>query len=419
MKINEAVRALLDSGKRSRQEICTDLGVSPGLLSQWATGKELITEPHLSKLVDAAIPDSEGTKEAELLRLLLLLYEERVVRGAESERQRWTEASRHLAGRALRLGLDLTSTAAAPSAKSSGRTLSDFPFYPLAIVSGDKREDSASRITAADFGAVSASHAEFRWLCALKLRPEVELYGDKVFVLESASELRARFGKKHLLIVGSPGSNHLARRCLLVPPRPGWRPAAAIFRFNLPQHTLAKIEQFLEPLPGMRPQQLAGKRAEEGTERDMKNWLHYLFTGGIVDPTHTDHWLRGFDLPSSRDYGLVTLARNPFSDPAEPMFCVMVAGFHMLGTAHALRMLANPAETFARHPLGGVIEISINVGLPFAKRFDDSSADWDDKDGYRIDELRERLLKMQTDLAPTLHISREQIQECVTFLDEL
>src|SRR5262249_55722445 len=216
MRIHEAVRALLERG--SRQELAKDLGVSQALLSQWASGKELITEAHLAKLVDRVTAGAEGTKQAELLRLLLLLAGERTDRALEAEaandsdRRRWTETSRALMHGALGLGLGLALKTMAGAEKASGRTLCDFPFYPLAIVSGEKREQSSSRITAADFGAVSASHAEFRWLAALSLRADVELYGDKVFVLETAEELRERFGKMHLLIVGSPGSNHLARR---------------------------------------------------------------------------------------------------------------------------------------------------------------------------------------------------------------
>ena len=277
-------------------------------------------------------------------------------------------------------------------------------------------------MTAGDFGAVGASHAELRWLCDLGLRNDVELYGDKVCVLESTEELKERFGKKHLLIVGSPASNHLARRCLLFPSKRDWRPAAAIFRFNLPQHTLQKIEKFLESLSGLRTKQLVGKRADEGTEKDMKNWLHYLFTGGILDPTNTHYWVRGLDLPNSRDYGLITLGRNPFSDPNDQShMCIVVAGFHLLGTAHALKMLANAMENFKRHPLGGVIKVSIDTGLPFAKRFDDSTAEWDDRVGYGIDDLRDRLKKMLVDLAPTptLNIRAEEIDECLSFLNTL
>jgi len=108
--------------------------------------------------------------------------------------------------------------------KTKSRTLQDFPhaFYPMAIVTGDKREDSESRITVGDFGAVSASPAESRWLLRLGLRSDVEIYSDKVFLLQKPEELRERFGEKHLLVIGSPGSNHFARLCPLSPPLRGF-----------------------------------------------------------------------------------------------------------------------------------------------------------------------------------------------------
>jgi transcriptional regulator with XRE-family HTH domain len=272
--IHDDVSAILKKAKLNRKEIASNLGVSLQLISQWSTGKELIGEPHLARLIELEGPSSREAKEREFLRLLLVLWQERIERenDQDKDKQRWTDSTKDLARRALKPALDLATTRT-PNVKSSGRTLCDFPdsFYPLAIVSGDKREDSESRITAADFGAVSASPAEFRWLCELGLQGGAELYGDKVFVLENVEELKARFGKRHLLIVGSPGSNHLARRCQLVPPRSGWRSTAAIFRFNVAQSTLRKIDEFVESVKELKRKQLVGRRAEESTELVLKN----------------------------------------------------------------------------------------------------------------------------------------------------
>jgi len=421
LSISDEVRTILT--RKNRKEIAHLLNVTEALLSQWASGKQLITELQLAKLVELLGNGSVREKEDELLHLFLLLWHERIERAVETERKGRVGATpwNALALGAMGLVNKATVLKTTPP-KASGRTLNDFPssFYPLAIIAGDKREESASRITAADFGAVSASHAEFRWLCELALRDDVELYGDKVFVLESAEELKARFGQKHLLIVGSPGSNHLARRCLLEPSLPGWRPAAPIFRFNVHQYTLRRIEDLVSSLHGMTSKQLVGKRADESTERDMKQWLHYLFTGGILDPTYSGYWLRGHEIPYSRDYGLITLARNPFSDQGgQPYMCIMAAGFHLPGTAHALRMLARPEENFARHPLGGVIQVSIDPNLPFAKRFDDSSAQWDDEGGYSVEDVSGGLKKMQVEVPPTLHVSRKELEECLRFVSTL
>jgi hypothetical protein len=394
----DEVRALLD--RTVRKDIKETLDVSTALLSQWSTGKELIPEHHLATLVDSLVERPE-MKQQELLRLLLMLWLERVERDATvaEPKRRWLASSAGLAKRTMERALTLIEEE--PLSKSSGRTLREFPhsFYPLAIICGDKREQSESRISRADFGAVSPSPAEFRWLCSLGLRQDVELYGDKVFVLETYEQLRERFGQKHLLVVGSPGSNHLARRCLLGRPKTGWLHAAPIFRFNLPQSVLQKIEEFVESLDGLRPRELVGKQAEEQTERAMKNWLRYLFAGGILDPTHTGHWVHGLDLNLARDYGLVTIARNPFSESRDtPYLCVMVAGFHLFGTAHALKMFGNPEKTFSKHPYGGVVKVHIDTTLPFAKRFDDATPEWDDPAGYALEDIIERMNKMKTGL---------------------
>jgi hypothetical protein len=408
----------------NRKETTFLLGVSTPQLSHWATGKDLISEPHLATLVNALPLDMES-KQREFLRVSLLLWQEKLRRdsGPDRDKSRWNPDTIALANLSFERAI-ATLSDRRQVVKTEGYTLRDFPrsFSPLAIISGDKREDSGSRITWADVGAVSPSHAEFRWLPSLGLDRSVEIYSDKMFVLETADELKKRFGEKHLLVLGSPASNHLARRCLLARQDriKGWQPAAPIFRFNLPKFVLKNIEAFISSVEGKKAKELAARQEDPSTSNNMKTWLHYLFTGGILDPTHSNHWLRGFELPPHRDYGLVTLARNPFSDPSgKPYLCIMVAGFHLFGTAHALKMLSTAEKSFERHPYGGVIEIDIASGLPFASRFDESTAAWDDPDGYEPRQVRDGLIRMKTNLYPTLHVTSEEIDECLAFLDLL
>jgi len=408
----------------NRKETKETLDVSSGLLSQWATGKELITEPHLARLVNGLPLDSDA-KQLEFIRVGLLLWHERVNRDASlaPDKRRWNTDARILANAALERAMS-TLSQRGHATRTSGRTLRDFPsFSPLAVISGDKREDSVSRISCADFGAVSPSHAEFRWLPSLGLDSSVEIYGDKMFVLEDADKLKKRFGEKHLLVLGSPASNHLARRCLLSRQNrvKGWQPAAPLFRFNLPKFVLQNIESFISSVAGMTAKELVAKQDDQSISSNMKAWLHYLFTGGILDPSGGPHWLRGFDLNSQRDYGLVSLARNPFSDPSrKPFMCIMVAGFHLFGTAHSLKILSNADKAFEKHPFGGVIKVDINNGLQFASRFDESTAEWDDPKGYDPVQVRDGLMKLKDDHQyETLHISEDEIDECLEFVDVL
>jgi len=294
----------------------------------------------------------------------------------------------------------------------------------MAVITGDKREESESRITAGDFGAVSASPAECRWLQRLRLRHDVEVFGDKVFVLENVETLKRRFGEKHLLVIGSPGSNHLARRCLLPQPSPGWTHAAPFFRFNPRPNILRHIENLLQDLREFSPKQLVGRSADQQIERELKHSLHGLFTGGILDPTYKDLWIRAEDVPPNYDFGLVSLARNPLAEPGSGFLCVMVAGFHMFGTAHALGMLGQPAgsgEVFDRHPLGGVIKVAIDTRRPFGDRFDDSSAEWDTESEYTIEHMRSGLKEIQAALDQSRHIfvDATEVRECLKLLDEL
>jgi hypothetical protein len=206
----------------------------------------------------------------------------------------------------------------------------------------------------------------------------------------------------------------------LATPKAGWAAAAPFFRFNLPQEVLQKIEGSLAKLEGLKKKELKIRQEDEGTEAEMKQWLKYLFQGGILDPTNDGFWIRGHGPIESRDYGLVTLARNPFSEVADNYLCVMVAGFHLFGTAHALKMLATAHKSFEHHPVGGVIKVDIDIGLEFGDRFDQSSAEWDDENGYSIQELEERLQRMKGKLQPALHhICPKDLDDCLTFLHNL
>ncbi len=417
MSFTEEIRRLLDT---DRKRIREELGVSTALLSQWSTGKELISEPHLASMVNLGAGASD-TKEEEFIRLFVMLSKERIIKDNANEqtKRRWTNPSAALALRALDRLLGSAANRSSLRPKE-GATLANFPesFYPLAIISGDKRETSQTRISKADFGAVSASHAEFRWLCALGLREDVEIYGDKIFVREKPDRLKARFGRRHLLVVGSPASNHLARRCMLAQPVAGWRTASPIFRFNVPQTVLQNIELSLEKLDGLSRRELVGKQAEERTEAEMKTWLRYLFQGGILDPTNTDLWIHGHAHAESRDYGLISLARNPFSDPSDRFYCILVAGFHLFGTAYGIKMLAS-RDNFDRHPFGGVMKVEIDTDLEFGDRFDSSVAEWDDPAGYDKGILIERLKRMQGNTVPHLHhITQADLEACLEFVTE-
>lgn len=413
MRLHERLKELLGGTKQA--SLAGKLGVSGSTVSQWLSGTESCGAHHLAKIVQSYSGGDAKWQQVELQRLLILLWREH----AGDQGNKWTDETRSLMDQCLADLLAIVDRTKAP-VKRTGRTLGDFPdsFYPMAVVSGDKREVSETRINAGDFGVVSASPAESRWAFKLGLRDDVEFYGDKIFILATEEELKDQFGKRNILVIGSPASNHLSRRLLLAKPPHDWhRRAVPIFRFNLDQQILEEIENFLRSIAHLNAKQLVGKQGDPATERQMKHWLHYLFTGGIIDPSNHDLWLRGFDLPPARDYGLISFARNPFAEDDEYV-CILAAGFHMFGTSHAIKRLSDSAF-FSKHPFGGVIRVGINLDLSFHARFDESEADWDDDSQYDKKAIVTGLKTLRDSIPRRISITSEEIDDCLEFIEAL
>jgi hypothetical protein len=422
-KLHERLSDLLSEHGIKQSALARTLGIAAPTVNEWLKSDgSKPADVYLVRLVHEMLALSPDAKAALVAELLVLSQAQRLF-----DDKRWTEwtardpGANQIAAAALQLLERVPSRRQTPGRKTSGRTLEDFPesFYPLVIVEGDKREQSESRISAADFGAVTASPAEARWLAQLQLREDVEWLTDKVVILENIAQLRKRFGRRNLLIVGSPASNHLARRLHLGKPLPGWRRAAPIFRFNIPQDVLMEVEDFLESLAPLNQKQLVGKQADPATERQVKQWIRFMFTGGVFCPTGGDD-LRAIDMRPNRDFGLITLARNPFADSDE-FVSILVSGFHMMATAHAIRLLSEPTN-FEHHPMGGVIRVRLDEQQPFGLRFDGSTAEWDteEKSNYTVAQLEgdlQRLHKLER--APRGHVGLSEFRECLEFLKEL
>ena len=403
-------------GDREHKEINDKLGVSIGRISQ------LIQRPDESFIARLVADDGQapvGERKRKLVELLLLAESVRI---EQENGAKWTDAARKFARDSIQ---DALKDLARSPSKTSGRTLCDFPdsFYPLAVISGDKRENSKSRVNEADFGAVSASPAEARWLLKLGLRREVEFYGDKIFVLEDYAQLQRRFGKMNLLVIGSPGSNHLTRRLHLEQPPRGWlRRGVPLFRFNANQRILREIEGYIAGLRGRNEEELEKVQLAEATELRVRLWLQRLFTGGIIDPTVPKDFIRAVNVSHmSVDFGLLTFARNPFAaaEDQDRFVCIVAAGFHMFGTAFSLKMLADKKE-MDQHPLGGVIRVSIpHQESAFGIRFDNSEADWDRQTTHTVPNLVARLKEMHQQVPEDVHLTSGEIDECLELIQRL
>ena len=98
----------------------------------------------------------------------------------------------------------------------------------------------------------------------------------------------------------------------------------------------------------------------------------------------------------------------------------MSPGPHVDTAARKLReSLKNPHFRRLKFPQVQKEDCRLEAALPFAKRFDESTAEWDDEIGYTIEELRDRLKKMQSSLLPMLHIGPEEINNILTFVESL
>ncbi len=416
MKLHNKLEELLSQSGVKRADLAKRLRLSPSSISPWFNGGQPCPEPYLARIVDEVLGKtlrltSEG-KVALLSELFILSQRARISR----EGKKWTDSSKALAELAIK-EFNVKESTVASDADGSLKGFETLAAN-MVVVTGDKRESSLSRICVGDFGVVSASQAELRWLARLKLPPETDIYSDKIFLLDSPDELKRRFGNKNILVVGSPASNHLARRLHLKAPPEGWQIGAPIFRFNLRAEIIESIEKEILDLRGLNEAQLVGQQGDPDTRTLLNFWTKQLFTGGIVDPVDPQHkfWLRGFQPDNYKDFGLVSMARNPFCDDYRHV-CICVAGYHLFGTARALDFLSSPQRRNAC-PFGGIIRVNIPKVASFSARFDYTEAEWDDGfEEYSVDHLINGLERLR-DQIPLGHmdLSDQEIDETLQFV---
>lgn len=252
-------------------------------------------------------------------------------------------------------------------ADSEYLTLADFPqrFLPLTVIVGDKREDEPKN--PGDLFVFSASTVDDRWLLDLGLPRGTEKLSDKVLVTASHEWLKERFGRTHLLCIGSPASNLLAREYN----------DHFLFRFALSRETMIKWQRKREDLlRRVTPFELLAFK--ENSKNDLKHMMRLFKQPGFVDFNYQNLKV-GIDLAENRDFAVVSLGRNPFCDPEDGYFAILAGGIHHPGTAHAVRCLGEPKQ-FLRHPFGGVLEVQVPKddlrNVPWHERIRMSHADW-------------------------------------------
>jgi hypothetical protein len=298
------------------------------------------------------------------------------------------------------------------------KPLTCFPegFTPLVIVAGDRRE--VPPLTRGDVLAYSFSTTDVLYLPQLRIPRSHDhpdhgtVLSDKQFAVDPDDVLRKRFGKTHILVIGSPAVNLLARRINHL----------STFRFSISEETgneLAEQNEFMEAfvlnagdlfiyhqcLEGTldveaivshsvgRVPDIAGlrKRAKKivthfkrtkicrnlrTRPRPIRYLMHELDKPGIFDSLSGTN--RGESIGAYKDYGLISVLQNPFSHGVGYSI-VYVAGVHGPGTAVGLRMLGDK-KWFADHPYGGVYEVDIDHFAGYYGKIQQSVGRWETRE---------------------------------------
>ena len=395
--LNEIISSV--SGKETGKKI----GKSASYISQIRSGDQIPTEETLASIANKfGVPDrfSELILSATLARL---------------ESPGFEKDKKGLLKQSLIEALKKISGPFSPSGgsivKESGRTFDDFPeaFYPLILVTGDKREEWGTKISVADLGAYSATPADTRWIPNLGLRPGVVKHIDKNFLLLSENELIDQFAETNLLVIGSPAANHLARIIN----------SLAVFRFNYSKDTEQVIADVIAKARTFTKAQLVAY--QEGERGWLKKRMRAFFTGGIIDPTHPDEYVVAKYAQIAQDiqldFGVLTFAANPYykmkchrenRECDHKYVSIMAAGIHHPATAHALRLLGKDCRergVFAKHPYGGVIRVELDVNIPFSNRTLKALRYWED---VTADE-REESKNQKEDLLRELKVMEDKV----------
>ncbi len=287
-------------------------------------------------------------------------------------------------------------------------SLSHFPqkFHPLAVIVGDKREDHP--VNTGDLFAFSASPVDDRWLASLGLAEDTEKYSDKVFSPGVAKDdwLRKRFGKSHLISIGSPASNLFTRmynKCFL-------------FRFALSRETERKWYDITQnQYPKLDSPAKLRLFADESKDH-LRHTMRLFKQPGFVNYLYK-HFKMGIDSKGDQDFAVISVGRNPYAEPGAPFYAILVAGIHLPGTAQALKFLAEP-DNFTDHPFGGILEVEVPskdvnpLEVEWYEKIEKSKSFWHDVAGdplrYDSMDLKKALLNVRQQL--------ETIQDAVDFV---
>ena len=292
------------------------------------------------------------------------------------------------------------------------KTLINFPsdFSPIVIVTGDRRENPPQ--CEGDLLSYSLSNTDILYITYLNL-PNAIIYSDKVFVMETETFISQHFGKKNILVIGSPAVNLLSRRIN----------DRCAFRFSISDETrihlndqnefinmhlsdeddffiyqqclegISDIDKILHRFVGLDPdldelrrkaniivpefqKTRIYKELKTHPTRPIRFLMNKLSKPGIFDSLSKT--TRGESIPAYKDYGLVSITKNPFCIDREDSdyWIIYVGGVHGPATALGLKLLSDK-DAFDDHPFGGVFEVRLPRFVGYFEKIQKSKARWE------------------------------------------
>ena len=107
--------------------------------------------------------------------------------------------------------------------------------------------------------------------------------------------------------------------------------------------------------------------------KNFKSLMREFAAPGLVDPIGKT--VHGITTQDTKDFGLISIAANPFSENAEHV-SVFVAGIHGPGTAQGVKLLSR-SEAFETHPFGGIFEVTLPHVYAWHERMTHTYLSWE------------------------------------------
>jgi hypothetical protein len=220
----------------------------------------------------------------------------------------------------------------------------------------------------------------------LGLPSDTEIVSDKVFLEADEQYLAERYGESNLLVIGSPAANLVARAAN----------ETAFFPFAVDLQTREQWQTIMLELKALRyDRPKLTKYASDPRTNDLRRYyMNQYRRGGFIDPTY-GCVKRGETMSADKDYGVVTVCRNPFAAKlSTESLCIMAAGVHLPGTMHAVGLLGKAKVEFKDRPLGGVFSVTLTES-DWARRIGTGTTNWS-TEPYDVGKMRESLVALKT-----------------------